>query len=235
MQPEFVEDAILEKYKTVAAATVFSALKDREDFNCLLEDVYPMTPGKTIVGRARTLRFLPDRPDLAEELAQKQGAEYEAMDLCSEGDVLVVDALGIPYEGIGGDIKYLQLKIQGASGLITDGAIRDLDEVAAYGYPIFARRRTPGIARTTKPYQANVDIQCAGVLARPGDVIVGNDDGVVVVPSQWAKEVVEWAIEHEGVENEIKKRIEREKCSPGKYYNPKKIDEIHKELYGEHD
>ena len=145
MQPEFVEDVILEKYKTVAAATVFSALKDRGHFNCLLEDVYPMTPGKTVVGRARTLRFLPDRPDLAEELAQKQGAEYEAMDLCSEGDVLVVDALGIPYEGIGGDIKYLQLKIQGANGLITDGAIRDLDEVAAYGYPIFARRRTPGI------------------------------------------------------------------------------------------
>jgi regulator of RNase E activity RraA len=82
-----------------------------------------------------------------------------------------------------GDVKLLQLKHQSTEGVVSNGAIRDLDVVARYGLAIFAQRRTPTVREYGEPLDVNVDIQCAGALVRPGDVIVGDNEGVIVVPA----------------------------------------------------
>ena len=140
---------------------------------------------------------------------------------CGPGDVLVCDALGKRYAAIAGDVKLLQLKMVGAEGLVTDGGIRDLEIVKSYGLQVYARDRTPtGGGPHIEPFEENVTIQCGGVAVRPGDLVAGDDDGVVVVPNPIATQVLEWAEEHEGVEEYIKGLIEAENVTPGKYYPP---------------
>ncbi len=220
-QPNDVPQSILDRFKKVSTATIWSALNRKGYTRCFMEEVHLMTPGRRLAARARTLRFLPNRPDLQKEVRIGEGGpEYKAMSTCGPGDVLVCDALGIKYASIGGDVKLLQLKMNGADGVVTDGAIRDLDIVATYGFTIYARGRTPTGGVPLDPYQPNVDIQCAGVLVRPGDVLVGDNDGVVVVPSHLAQEVLEWAEEHEELEEVVKEQIQIEKCVPGRYYPP---------------
>ena len=216
-----VSQAILDRYLKVPTATIFSALNKWGYDSAFMEDVQCMTPGRRIAGRARTLRTLPTRPDLREEVFVRENSpEYRAMSLCGPGDVLVVDSMRLPYATVLGDVKLLQLKHQGAGGFVTDGAIRDLDIVAEYGFAIFAQRRTPTAREYGEPYEADVAIQCAGVLVRPGDIIVGDNDGVMVIPAKLAVEVLEWAELHELAEEHVKQRIEAERCVPGRYYPP---------------
>ncbi|MBI4312780.1 MAG: hypothetical protein HY681_13515 [Chloroflexi bacterium] len=221
MPPIVVPQATLDRYKKVGTATVWSAVRYMGSPLCFMEDVVPMTPGKRLAARARTLRMLPPRPDLQAELGSGEHAPvYQAMDACRPGDVLVVDTMRMPYSTALGDVRLLQLQMQKADGLVTDGAIRDLAVVKEYGFAIFAQRRTPTAQEYGTPAQANVDIQCAGVLVRPGDVLAGDDDGIVVVPAAWAEEVIAWAEEHEEAEEYVKGKILAEKVSPGRYYPP---------------
>ncbi|MCH7801402.1 MAG: hypothetical protein IIC24_07635, partial [Chloroflexi bacterium] len=165
-------------------------------------------------------RFTPPRPEIMAEVHKgADSPEYQAMGSCEPGDVLVCDGMGRKYAAIGGDVKLLQLKMRGAAGMVTDAAIRDLDIVKGYGLAIFAGDRTPmGGAGEIDPFEANGTIQCGGVAVRPGDLIVGDDDGVVVVPQQVAQEVIDWVEEHEAVEEYVKGLIEKENVAPGKYY-----------------
>ncbi|MCH8309724.1 MAG: hypothetical protein IIB17_04420 [Chloroflexi bacterium] len=160
------------------------------------------------------------RPYMAEVHKGADSPEYEAMGSCKPGDILVCDGMGRKYAAIGGDVKLLQLKMRGAAGMVTDAAIRDLDIVAQdYGIAVFAGGRTPmGGAGEIDPYEANGTIQCGGVAVRPGDLIVGDDDGVVVVPALIAEEVIDWVEEHEAVEEYVKGLIQQENVAPGAYY-----------------
>lgn len=213
---------LIERYKKVSAATVYSGVRRLGYEPCFMRGVKNFTPGRTLVGRARTLRFIPPRPDIIAETHRGESSpEYEAMGSCEPGDVLVCDGMGRVYAAIGGDVKLLQLKMRGAAGIVTDAAIRDLDIVQGYGLTVFAGDRTPmGGADEIEPYEANVTIACGGVAVRPGDLIVGDDDGVVVVPAGAASEVIDWVEEHEEVEEYIKGLIQEENVFPGKYYPP---------------
>ena len=150
---------------------------------------------------------------------------------CQKGEVLVCDAMGVKYGSIGGDVKLLQLKMGGAAGVVTDGAIRDLDVVKTYGLAVFAQERTlpGGQMEGIMPYEENVTIACGGVAVRPGDLIVGNDDGVLVVARSIVLEVLEWAEDHEISEEYIKERIQAENVTPGKYYNAKTFKRLSEE------
>ena len=221
MTPIEVPQAILDRYKKVASATVYTAVRNRGANLCFMEDVGCLTPGRRLAARARTLRCLPPRPDLRDEVViGEHSPEYRAMGSCGPGDVLVVDTMRRPYSTVLGDVKLLHLKMRGADGFVTDGAIRDLDVVAGYGFSIFAQSRTPSAREYGDAVQENVDIQCAGVLVRPGDVLVGDDDGVVVVPSYMAAEVIDWVEIHEAAEEYVKEKILAERCAPGRYYPP---------------
>ena len=179
-----------------------------------------MQPEQKMAGRAVTLRFVPHRPDLARDKPQgDRSAEYVAIELCGPGEVLVIDAMGWQYSSIGGDIKFMRLMQRQVGALVTDGAVRDSNVLKEYGFPVYSASTTAkqGPAEFW-PWQVNDAIQCGGVLVRPGDAIVGDDDGAVVVPQSIVDEVIDIAHQREEVEGVIKAQLEVERCSPGKYY-----------------
>ena len=222
-EPVEVSQDILDRFKKLPVATIWSYVHNAIDVPLpFMERVYPYTKGQRLAARARTLRFLPPRPDLiAEKRRGADAPEYHAMTRCGPGDVLVADMHGASRSCIFGDVKALQLKMNNAEGIVTDGGIRDLGvmEDEDYGLIIYAGDRTPYItAPWGEPAEENVDIQCGGVLVRPKDVLVGDDDGIVVVPSWFAEECVSLVEEQEEIESFIKEKILAEGCVPGKYY-----------------
>lgn len=223
MKPVHVPDEVLEGFKKLPTATVYNAVKFFGSPLCVCEGLQNFTPGKKMAARAKTLRFLPDRPDLtAETKIGVDSPEYMAMGRCGPGDVLVADLQGRTKDVVGGDVKLLQLAMNNADGVVVDGAIRDLDVLRDenYGLVVYATARSLHGGPTVTPAEEDVQIQCGGALVRPGDVLVGDDDGVIVVPSWMAREVLEHATEHEEVENYIKEKIKAENVAPGKYYPP---------------
>ena len=225
MTPVEVSDEILERFKHVPVATVWMAVNSILGVPLsFMEGVRSFTPNKRLAARARTLRFLPPRIDKEKDVKRGENSpEYLAMERCGPGDVLVADIMSKKYAAVAGDVKLLQLKMNNADGLVTDGAIRDMGvlEEEDYDLIVYAQGRTPYGGRPwAEPSEENIDIQCAGVLVKPGDVLVGDDDGVVVVPSWWAKTCIDWVETHEEVEAEIKNKILVENVKPGKYYPP---------------
>ena len=225
MTPVEVSDEILERFKHVPVATVWMAVNSILGVPLsFMEGVRSFTPNKRLAARARTLRFLPPRIDKEKDVKRGENSpEYLAMERCGPGDVLVADIMSKKYAAVAGDVKLLQLKMNNADGLVTDGAIRDMGvlEDEDYNLIVYAQDRTPYGGRPwAEPCEENVDIQCAGVLVKPGDVLVGDDDGVVVVPSWWAEICIDWVETHEEVEAEIKNKILSENVRPGKYYPP---------------
>ena len=156
---------------------------------------------------------------MLEDLPKKhESPEYKAFELCGPGKVLVASSVG-PWESIGGDIKFLRLFQKKAAGIVTDGSVRDSKALEKYNFPIFAHSFTskqgPGIML---PFSVNDNINCGGILVRPGDYILGDDDGVVVFPKNLVNEIVSIAEEREDIEIMIKDELTKNPESPGKYY-----------------
>lgn len=218
-----VSAALLQRLAAFPCTNLLDVLRAHGYEKVYMEGVRSLLPGTKLVGRAVTLRFVPARPDLHARLASEAlTAEYRAMERCGPGDVLVIDAMGLPYASVGGDIKFLRLKRRQAAGVVTDGALRDTATLKTYGLGLFAQQATAKAGPSDiLPYEENVAIQCGGVLVLPGDVIVGDDDGVVVIPQSLVARVVEEAAEKEALEAFIKAQLEVEDVSPGKYYPPR--------------
>jgi len=225
-EPREVPQAVLDRFKKLPVATVWHhVVHDAGVVLPFIEGLTYYTPelGR-MAARARTLRFLPPRPELLAEVRQGENSpEYRAMARCGPGDVLVCDLMGETRACVFGDMKALQLKMNKADGIVTDGGMRDLDVMADenYNLMVYARGRTPYATEPwAEPAEENVQIQCGGVLVRPGDVLVGDGDGVVVVPSWFAEECVTAVEEHEDVEAYVKEKIIRDRVPPGRYYPP---------------
>jgi regulator of RNase E activity RraA len=225
-EPREVPDSVLECFKKLPVATIWQhVVQDAGVPLPFIEGLTYYTPelGR-LAARARTLRFLPQRPDLVAEVRQgEHSPEYRAMARCGPGDVLVCDLMGETRACVFGDVKALQLKMNKAVGIVTDGGMRDLDVMASenYGLMVYARGRTPYATEPwAEPAEENGQIQCGGVLVRPGDVLVGDGDGVVVVPSWYAEECVATVEEHEEVEAFVKAKIMADGVPPGRYYPP---------------
>ena len=224
MKPVEVSQDVLDGLKSIPTATVYNAVRSMGSPLMVCEGLVNFTPGKErFASRARTLRFLPTRPDIASERAPgEDSVEYVAMGRCGPGDVLVADIMGSREDVVAGDVKLLQLAMNNADGVVIDGAIRDLDVMLDedYGLRVYAKARSFHGNPTAIPAEENIQIQCGGALVRPGDVLVGDNDGVLVVPSWMAEAALEWAIDHEGAENYIKEKVRAEGVAPGKYYPP---------------
>ncbi|MQF65206.1 hypothetical protein FIM04_03700 [SAR202 cluster bacterium AC-409-J13_OGT_754m] len=206
--------------RKIPTETIIDALWVMKWPTTFIEGARPLQPGYSMAGRAVTLRFVPHRPDIAEDKPKGiESPEYVAFELCGPGEVLVIDAMGWSYSSIGGDIKFFRLKQLGIAGLVTDGGVRDSNVIKEYGFPVYSSTITPKQGPSEFwPWDINHTIQCGGVVVRPGDAIVGDDDGVVVVPQSVVHEVIRIAHEREEVEEIIKAQLEIEQCSPGKYY-----------------
>ncbi len=215
-----IPDETLEVLRAIPTQTLIDALWVKNWPMSYIEGALPLQQGQHLAGRAVTLRFVPHRPDLAQDKPKgEDSAEYVAIEMCGPGEVLVIDAMGWKYSSVGGDIKFLRMKQLGAGGLVTDGGVRDSVSLKEYGFPVYSASLTAkqGPAEFW-PWQVNDAIQCGGVLVRPGDALVGDDDGVVVVPRGIVDEVIEIAHRREEVEEVVKAQLEIEQCSPGKYY-----------------
>ncbi len=215
-----ISDETLEVLRGIPTQTLIDGLWVKGWPMSYVEGARPLQLGQKMAGRAVTLRFVPHRPDLVQDKPKGvESAEYVAIELCGPGEVLVIDAMGWKYSSIGGDIKFFRMMQLRAGGLVTDGAARDSVALKGYGFPVFSASTTAkqGPAEFW-PWQVNDAIQCGGVLVRPGDAVVGDDDGVVIVPRGEVDDVIRIAHEREEVEDVIKAQLEIEKCSPGKYY-----------------
>jgi regulator of RNase E activity RraA len=215
-----ISDETLKVLGEIPTQTLIDGLWVKGWPQAYIEGARPLQLGQRVAGRAVTLRFVPHRPDLAADKPKgADSAEYVAIELCGPGEVLVIDAMGWTYSSIGGDIKFMRLMQRKVGGLVTDGSVRDSVVLKQYGFPVFSASTTAkqGPAEFW-PWQVNDAIQCGGVLVRPGDAIVGDDDGVVVVPKSMVDEVIKIAHQREEVEEVIKAQLEIEQCSPGKYY-----------------
>jgi len=215
-----IADETLGVLKSIPTQTLIDGLWVKGWSSTYVEGARPLQQGQSMAGRAVTLRFVPHRPDLFSDKPKgEDSAEYVAIELCGPGEVLVIDALRWQYSSIGGDIKFLRLMQRKVGGLVTDGGVRDSVALKNYGFPVFSASTTAKQGPADFwPWQVNDAIQCGGVLVRPGDAIVGDDDGVVVVPRSEVDEIIEIAHQREEVEEIVKKQLEIEQCSPGKYY-----------------
>ncbi len=214
-----ISDEMLTKLGELPTQTLIDALWVHGWPQTMIHGARPLFPGQKMVGRAVTLRFVYHRQDiLADKPSGEDSPEYRAFELCGPGEVLVASAVG-QWESIGGDIKFLRLSQRKVGGLVTDGSVRDTAVLKEYGFPVFCHSSTakqgPGVMQ---PWAVNDVISCGGIVVRPGDAVVGDDDGVVVVPAAMAETVLEVAAEREAVEQVVKKELERNPGSPGKYY-----------------
>lgn len=235
MSGKEIPEAILERYRKVAIAPIEDVLRGKGYINVFMEKVKTLTPGKRLVGRARTLRFVPSRPDLAEEMpGGEDWLPYKAMGLCGPGDVVVVDGQFQTQVAVAGDVMLLQLKMQNAEGIVTDAGVRDLEQIAAYGLSVFAGGTTHrGAQPVIMPCDMSVPIQCGGILVRPGDLLVGDDNGMLVVPAKLAEEVIAAAEEREKMEEFVVNRIQDEGCCPGRYYPiTPKVEDLFRQARG---
>lgn len=192
----------------VAVATISAELRKRGHHHSSIDGVKPLVAGTRLVGQARTLRFVAHRPDLFESHGGGFNAQKRAVDSLRPGDVLVMEARGDATAGTLGDVLAHRAKVLGAAGLVTDGAVRDSGAVAAIGIPTFSQGTHPSVlGRRHVPWEVDATITCGGATVQPGDVVVGDDDGLVVIPVHLLEEVAAAAAEQEAQDAWVAERV----------------------------
>lgn len=191
-------DEIRELLDGVAVATVSAALRKRGYVDIFIDGVYPNHEGDRILGTAKTLRFVPFRPDLFKEYAGGFNAQKRAFDTVEPGEVLVVEARGLNSTGTVGDVLALRAQVRGAAGIVTDGGVRDFAAVQDFNIPVFSQGAHPSVlGRRHVPWETDVTIACGGAAVQPGDIIMGDRDGVLVIPPFLLEEVARDAAKQE--------------------------------------
>jgi regulator of RNase E activity RraA len=187
--------------KHIGSATAAGELNRLGFRNCTIVGPVPWTPGTTAVGPALTLQFLPKRPDVyddAEYVAPERQLHRHVLYQAAAGDVVVVDARGEMTSGVFGEMMMTYFKGRGGAGVVIDGCLRDIAEIKKLGLGLWIRGATPNFHTQTVQFPAaiNVPVACGGALVLPGDVIVADDDGAVVVPRPALDQLVERAGAH---------------------------------------
>jgi 2-keto-4-pentenoate hydratase/2-oxohepta-3-ene-1,7-dioic acid hydratase in catechol pathway/regulator of RNase E activity RraA len=184
--------------REVSTATLTVQLKKRGIRDSFIAGLHSTRPGERLLGYAYTLRYVPLREDIRDADTAELNAQKRAVESIGPGEVLVMDARGVENAGTIGDILATRAMARGATGIVTDGGIRDADAVAAIPIPTYHRSRHAAVLGLRHfPLETNVPIACGGALVMPGDVIVGDGDGVLVVPAAMAEEVAHDALEQE--------------------------------------
>ncbi|MEL7157252.1 MAG: hypothetical protein AAFN30_11700, partial [Actinomycetota bacterium] len=186
------------KLNSVATATITGQLQGRGIRNVFLSGLQPTRPEKRMVGYALTLRYVPLREDLRPELAGGINPQRQASEYCEPDDVIIMEARGVPDAGTIGDIFALRAQMRGAAGVITDGALRDTPAIRDMDFPVYHQASHASTwGRHHMPLVCNQPIACAGVTVMPGDILVGDGEGVVVIPPAIVAEVADACVEQE--------------------------------------
>ena len=168
-------------------------------FSAMDYHIKPWIGRTKIVGRALTVKVP----------AGEGAIVSRAIELAGEGDVIVIAGQGVCQCSYWGDHRSLCARLQGAAGVVIDGAFRDLEGCEEAGFPVFARALTCGTAQKTGEGQINVPVSCAGVAVNPGDFIVGDVNGVCVIPRDQAETVLERAAKKVAAQKRTAEEMER--------------------------
>jgi 5-oxopent-3-ene-1,2,5-tricarboxylate decarboxylase/2-hydroxyhepta-2,4-diene-1,7-dioate isomerase len=207
-----------EMLHAVSTATLTAQLARRGIYGTFLTGLRPSKRDASMVGYARTLRYGALREDIRDQSRTGNDAQKGTIETISLDDVLVIEARGETGAGTIGDILAARALARGAAGIVTDGGARDTPGLAGLSIPIYYRLAHASSLWTKHvPLDADVTVTCAGVLVVPGDVIVGDAEGVVVIPAALAEELARDAREQETREAFALERVQNGAALRGLY------------------
>jgi len=208
----------LKKTSTPTIATILFKLGLKNQF---IQDVQPLAPGKpNMVGEAFTLRYIPAREDLnpITVFRDPKHPQRLAVEQCPEGSVLVMDSRKSSRAASAGSILIARLMMRGAAGVVTDGGFRDSGIIAKMQIPSYHKAPSaPTNLTLNQALDINVPIGCGDVAVFPGDIIVGDDDGVMVIPANLAETVAEEASKMELYEEFVTEKVSEGRSIIGLY------------------
>ena len=210
-----------DKLKTVSTATLCSALFKRGLRNQFIQNVLPLNSSlPNMVGEAFTLRYIPAREDLnpMTVFQDPKHPQRVAIEECPPGAVMVIDSRKDARAASAGSILISRLMVRGVAGAVTDGGFRDSPEIAALPFPTYHQR--PSAPTNLTVHQAmdiNVPIGCGDAPVFPGDVIVGDREGVVVIPAHMADEIADEAVEMTAFEDFVTEEVLKGRPTIGLY------------------
>jgi len=210
-----------DKLKTVSTATLTTALFKRGFRNQMIQGVYPLNPDALpMVGKAFTLRYIPAREDLnpITVFQDRSHPQRKAIEECPAGAVFVIDSRKDPRAASAGSILVSRLMQRGVAGVVTDGGFRDSHDIAKLAMPAFhSRPSAPTNLTVHQALDINVPIGCGDAPVWPGDVIVGDHDGVVVVPAHLADELADEGLEMTAFEDFVAEQVMKGRSILGLY------------------
>jgi 4-hydroxy-4-methyl-2-oxoglutarate aldolase len=248
-----VPDDLIERARGLSSEEVWEVLQQKHFNNQYADGFQVLHPGKTMVGRAFTAQFMPIRRDVdgvAEAKAKEHGiARLEnqtAIDMLQPGDVLVVDLFGKKVDGtiVGDNLFYYVMQATHGAGLVVDGSVRDLNGISEIDMPAYFRTVDPTPIGNVMLTGINIPIRIGNVTVMPGDLVVGDREGVYFVPPQFVQQVLERADETHIHDEWTKKKFAEGKYKSSEIYSTptdpklrqeyqdylkKRLDEIHKE------
>lgn len=210
-----------DKLMHVSVATLATALFKRGFRNQTIQDVRPVRPkGRNMVGPAFTLRYIPAREDLnqIDVFKNPEHPQRKAIEVCPAGAVLVMDSRKDPRAASAGDILVTRLQMRGVAGVVTDGGFRDAMKIAELDIPAYHNR--PSSPTNLTRHQAldlNVPIGCGDVPVFPGDIMVGDDESVIVIPAELADEIAREAHEMTAYEDFVSEQVKAGQTIVGLY------------------
>ena len=216
-----LKETTREKLKGVSVATLFTALFKRGLRQQCIQDVHPLNPvGGNMVGEAVTLRYIPAREDLNPITVFQDPAhpQRKAIEQCPPGAVLVIDSRKDARAASAGGILVARLMKRGVAGIVTDGGFRDSPEIAKLAIPAYHHRPSPPTNITLhQAVDTNVPIGCGDAPVWPGDIVVGDGEGVVVIPAALADEIADEAVEMTAFEDFVAEEVMQGRPIAGLY------------------
>lgn len=223
-----VPNELLERAREISSEEVWAVLQQRGFNNQYADGFQILHPGKTMVGRAFTVQFMPLRPDI-DEIARNKAKDHgiprltnqTAIDMLQPGDVLVVDIFGKKVNGtiVGDNLFYYVMKATNGGGLVVDGSIRDLDGISEIDMPAYFRSVDPTPIGNVMLTGINVPVRIGGVTVMPGDLVVGDREGVYFIPPQLVKDVLDRADEIHVHDEWTKKKFDEGKYKSSEIYS----------------
>lgn len=197
--------------KRVSTATLATALYKRGFRSQMIQGVVPLRHmAESMVGPAYTIRTIPAREDLnkLEVFRDHAHPQRRGVEECPPGHVFVVDSRKDPRAASAGGILVTRLMVRGVAGVVTDGGFRDAADIAKLAIPAFhARPSAPTNLTLHQPIEANVPIGCGDAPVFPGDILVGDNDGVIVIPAHIVEEVAQEATEMTAFEDFVQEQV----------------------------
>lgn len=225
-------DTTRAKLETVSVATLATALFKRGLRNQVVQDVRPVArKGKNMVGPAFTLRYMPAREDRnqIDVFRNPDHPQRKAIEECPEGAVLIMDSRKDPRAASAGDILVTRLMKRGGAGIVTDGGFRDSMAIGALEMPAYHNRpASPTNLTLHEAIEINGPIGCGDVAVFPGDVVVGDDDSVIILPAEIADEIAQEAVDMTLFERFVVEQVRDGETIIGLY--PATKDETHQKF-----